>query len=481
MTTRAATRYNSGVDLDLAYLPAHEMAARVAAGEVSPAQLVANAYERLDQVNPTLNCVVTTWREEAMAEAERAGSAVARDEALGPLHGVPVLIKDTTPSAGHRTTLGSFTHEHWVSDHDATIVISLRRAGAIILGATATPEFASMGVTMSPLWGVTRNPWNPERTPGGSSGGAGAAVAAGVVPLAEGTDMGGSVRIPAACCGVTGLKPGIGRIPMDVLPGLFDSISHHGPLARCAADARLFLAATQGPNDADILSLPVPLDLSGPLTGDVRGLRVAVSADLGCYDIEPDQAAAVRQGVEVLAAAGAVVTEVDLVTTPDDLQAWMGLWGVFMATYYGHFTETHADRMEPTVLALIEMGRSMSAVDYKSIELVRTDLWRRVARVLADHDVIVNPARSIGPQLADDPREGTRPIRAEGRLTVEDLATVWNLVPSLPVGVTRCGWDRDQMPVGISVAGRRWQEDSVLNVLRALEVGLPDVHARRPA
>lgn len=473
--------YNRGVDLDLAFMPAHEMAAKVAAGEVSPVELVTNAYERLARVNPVLNCVCTTWPDEALAQARAAADAVARGATLGPLHGVPVLIKDTTPSKGHRTTMGSFTHEHWVPDHDATIVTSLRRAGAIILGNTATPEFASMGITMSGLWGTTRNPWNPERTPGGSSGGSGAAVAAGVVPLAEGSDMGGSVRIPAACCGIVGLKPGIGRIPMDVLPGLFDSISHHGPLARCAIDARLFLAATQGPNDADIMSLPVPLDLSGPLSGDVRGLRVAFSADLGCYDIDADQLRAVRSALDALTAAGAVVEEVEVVSRPEDIEAWMQLWGVFMATYFGHLEAEFGDRIDPWVRYLMEMGRSISAVQYKSIELVRTDLWHRVAPVLADHDVIINPARSTGPQPAREMEQVTMPSGDAAPRKVEDLATVWNMIPPVPVGVTRCGFDDSGMPVGVSIAGRRWQEDQVLAVLRALELGQPEVHAPRPA
>ena len=209
------------------------------------------------------------------------------------LHGVPVAVKDTTPVAGHRTTFGSRAFEHFVPERDAYIVGALRRAGAVIIGQTTTPEFAHTLRTDSPLWGVTRNPHDTSRTPGGSSGGSGAAVASGCVPLAEGSDMGGSVRIPAAWCGVVGLKPGLGRIPMDVLPGLFDSISHHGPLARCADDARLFLAATQGPDDADIMSIPGPLDLAAPLDADLTGMRLGLSVDLGCWAVDPEIAAAV--------------------------------------------------------------------------------------------------------------------------------------------------------------------------------------------
>src|ERR1700716_1616198 len=234
-------------DPELAFTPAVALARMIATRTVSPVEVVSNALSRINEVNPKLNCFCFVGQDEALEAAHVAADAAARGEAVGPLHGVPVALKDTTPTAGHRTTLGSYTHEPWAPDRDAYIVAALRRAGAIIVGKTPTPEFAHTLVTDSPLWGVTRNPCNLYRTPGGSSGGSAAAVAAGCVALAEGTDMGGSVRIPAAWCGVVGLKPGFGRIPMDVLPGLFDSISHHGPLARDVDDARLFLAVAQGP------------------------------------------------------------------------------------------------------------------------------------------------------------------------------------------------------------------------------------------
>src|ERR1700732_4598062 len=185
-------------DRELAFTPAVDLARMIGARSLSPVEVVSNALSRIEDVNPKLNCFCFVWHEEALEAAQTAAQAVARGETLGPLHGVPVALKDTTPTAGHRTTLGSYTHENWIPDRDAYIVGALRRAGAIIVGKTTTPEFAHTLVTDSPLWGITRNPWNLERTPGGSSGGSAAAVAAGCVPLAEGTDMGGSVRIPAA-------------------------------------------------------------------------------------------------------------------------------------------------------------------------------------------------------------------------------------------------------------------------------------------
>jgi Asp-tRNA(Asn)/Glu-tRNA(Gln) amidotransferase A subunit family amidase len=449
------------------------LATAIATGARSPVEVVTAALERAHAVQPELNCFTAIW-DDALGAAERAAAAVTRGDELGPLHGVPVAVKDTTPVAGRRTTLGSYAFEHWVPDRDAYIVTALRRAGAVIIGQTTSPEFAHTLQTDSPLWGVTRNPHDPERTPGGSSGGSGAAVASGCVSLAEGSDMGGSVRIPASWSGVVGLKPSLGRIPMDVLPGLFDSISHHGPLARCADDARLFLAATQGPDDADIQSIPGPLDLARPLTGDVRGMRFGLSIDLGCFSVDPEIAAAVTAAAERLTAAGAAVEEVDVAAGTEHEQAWMTLWSVFMATYFGAAREQIGTRMDPDVAALIDHGRTVSAVEYKQVELVRTDLWRRLAAVLADHDALLCPSMAVPPwpaskEAARQHRESRREVGISPAMT-----TVFNLVPQCPVISVPVGAhvraDDAGLPIGLQVVGRRWRDDVVLEVARAVEL-----------
>jgi Asp-tRNA(Asn)/Glu-tRNA(Gln) amidotransferase A subunit family amidase len=459
--------------VDPAAPSAVELARAIAAGERSPVEIVAAALERAHAVQPALNCFTAIWDDAADA-AEQAAAAVAGGTTLGPLHGVPVAVKDTTPVAGRRTTLGSYAFEHWVPDRDAYIVTALRRAGAVIIGQTTSPEFAHTLMTDSPLWGVTRNPHDVERTPGGSSGGSGAAVASGCVPLAEGSDMGGSVRIPASWSGVVGLKPSFGRIPMDVLPGLFDSISHHGPLGRCADDARLFLAATQGPDDADIQSIPGPLDLARPLAGDVRGMRLGLSIDLGCFTVDPEIAAAVTAAAERLAAAGADVDEVTLGAGVEHEQAWMTLWSVFMAAYFGDAREQIGERMDPDVAALIDHGRTVSAVDYKRVELVRTDLWRRLAGILADHDALLCPSMAVPPwpaskAAAREQREARREAGVSPAMT-----TLFNLVPqcpviSVPVG-THARPDDTGLPIGLQVVGRRWRDDVVLDIARAVEL-----------
>jgi len=466
-------------DLELAFTPALDLARMIATRAVSPVEVVSNTLARIDDVNPKVNCFCFVWHDEAVKAAHLAAQAVARGETLGALHGVPIALKDTTPTAGHRTTLGSYTHEHWIPDRDAYIVGALRRAGAIIVGKTTTPEFAHTLLTDSPLWGVTRNPWNLERTPGGSSGGSAAAVAAGCVPLAEGTDMGGSVRIPAAWCGIVGLKPGLGRIPMDTLPGLFDLMSHHGPLARTIDDASLFLQVTQGPDDADILSVPCRLDLQAPVPASVEGLHLALSIDLGLWAVDSEIEDAVRAAAAALRDAGAVVEEVEVSVKRKDEEIWVDLWSVFMATYYGHLVEAYAAKMDPDVLHLIERGNRLSAVQLKGLEVERTGLWRRLAPVLASHDALLCPTMSTGPSpaaKADRPKDPPD----DGRYHAADMTGVFNLVAPCPALSVPCGWDAQALPIGLQVVGRRWREDTVLQIGRAVELAIPGAIRRPP-
>ncbi len=471
-------------DLDLAYTSAVQQARLVASGQVSPRELVDNALTRIQQVQPQLNCFTHVFADEARVAADAAGHAVVAGAHLGPLHGVPIALKETTQVLGKPLTMGSLTHRDVLADRDAYITTALKRAGAIIVGQTASPEFAHTLQTDSPMWGATRNPWNPSLTPGGSSGGSGAAVATGCVAMAEGSDMGGSVRIPASWCGIVGLKPGLGRIPMDVLPGLFDSISHHGPLARSVDDARLFLAATQGPDDADIMSVTTPLDLSASTPTDVRGMRLALSLDFTTWWVHPDIRAAVRNAADALVDAGAVVDEVDLRLTSDDEMVWVQLWGVFMSAYFGHLVDEQGDQMDPDVVRLIALGQSLSATEYKRLEIARTDVWRRISRVLAGRDALLCPTMAM-PPVAATKAERTPPGKFDdGLFHAEDMTGVFNLVAPCPAMSVPCGahgpGPHDGLPIGLQIVGRRWREDSVLRIGRAIEVALPQWSARRP-
>ncbi|MCW2242348.1 amidase [Azospirillum canadense] len=295
----------------------------------------------------------------------------------GPLHGVPFVAKDLTPTAGDLTTLGSWTVD-WTPTESALCIQRLEQAGAILIGKTTTPEFAYSSFTTSPRWGVTRNPWNPDRTSGGSSGGSAVAVAAGVVPFAEGTDMGGSVRIPAALCGVVGLKPSLGRIPMTILPSLFDNISHFGPLARTVEDAIAFMEVASGPSDEDIGSLPLAFSgdraRAGKPPGDLRGCRFALSIDLGYYEVQPGVEVVVRDAVRALRAAGAVVDEVAIPWTRAVNDQWFDVWCVFMSGYFGDRLAGNRARMDPAVVAMMERGFAMNATQQRGAGMGD---WRR--------------------------------------------------------------------------------------------------------
>ena len=453
-------------------------------GARSPVELVDNALDRIAEIQPRLNCFAHIWADEARAEAARANDALATGEHLGPLFGVPIAVKETTQVSGRPFTLGSFTHQHVVADRDAAIVRALRQAGAIIVGATTSPEFAHTLQTDSPMWGATRNAWNPAYTPGGSSGGSASAVASGCVSVAEGSDMGGSVRIPAAWSGVVGLKPGIGRIPMDVLPGLFDSISHHGPLARDVDSARRFLACTQGPDEADIQSVTTPLMLDGPTPFDVRGMRIGLSIDLGSWAVHPEIAAAMTATADALADAGAIIEPVDPRLGEADEAMWFKLWGVFMSAYFGDLVEEWSDRMDPSVLRLIEVGNSLSATEYKRLEIERTDVWRRVSGVLHGRSALLCPTMSMPPlpaAKADVTRD--RPVN-DGRYHSADMTSVFNLVAACPVMSVPIGVHTADpfagMPIGAQIVGHRWREDTVLQIGRAVELALPHTVGRRP-
>lgn len=483
-------------------LTAGEQAQLVAAREVSPVELLEASLARIAVVEPALHPFAELWADHAADEARAAADELVRRSPRGPLHGVPVAVKETSPVAGRAFTQGSLTQRATVATRDAAVVAALRRAGAVIVGATTSPEFAHAGITDSPLHGATRNPWRVERTPGGSSGGSAVAVATRCVAVAEGSDMGGSVRIPAAWTGIVGLKPGLGRIPLDVLPGGFDTISHHGPLARTVDDARIFLAATQGPDDADVFSVVAPVDLSTPLCGpgaddavlaSLRGMRFAFSTDLGGWAVHPEIAAAVERAAAALETAGAVVEQVDPGLGGDDEWVWIRLWGVFMAAYYGDHADRHPELLDPDVVRLIELGRSLSAVDLKRLEIDRTSVWQRIAAVLRGRSALLCPtmAQPAGPatkadeRVAADAARRARTAAGDGydaRYHAPDMTAVFNLVSPCPALSVPCGVhaapEHAGLPIGLQVVGHRWRDDDVLRIGRAVEVVLPEA-ARR--
>ncbi len=451
-------------------LSAGGMAASIRAGALRVVDLIDRSLARAKSLQRDLNCFALILEDEAMAAAAAADRAVA-EGSVGPLHGVPIAIKDLTPTAGHLTSLGSWTSADTISERSALIVERLRAAGAIVIGKTTTPEFASSSFTASPRWGVTRNPWDRTRTPGGSSGGSGVAVAGGCVPLAEGSDMGGSVRIPAAFCGVVGFKPSLGRIPMTILPSVFDDISHFGPLARTVEDAVLFMEATAGPSDEDPLSLDTPFDASRARDGVLRGRRFALSTDLGYYAIDPAIADLVGRTADRLRRAGAIVDEVALPWTREVNDRWLDMWNVFMSAYFGDRVEAFAARMDPAVLALIENGRKLSATDYKRIEVLRTRMWRDLMTILTRYDALLCPTCAAPAPFVDQTDDDFGHDLPDGRYGGLDLCAPFNLVPACPVISVPVGLS-EGLPVGLQIVGRRHADEEVLAMAGALEAAV---------
>lgn len=457
------------LDLDLCYREAHDLAALLRARELSPVELMRNTLARIDQVNPTLNCFCFVYHEEALEKARAAEARIQQGGELPPLLGVPVAFKDLTPTKGKRTTLGSRAFEHWVPDHNATVVERLEAAGAIVVGKTTTPEFAYAGFTESPLWGVTRNPWNPDRTPGGSSGGSGAAVASGCVSLAEGTDMGGSVRIPAGFCGTVGLKPSHGRIPMDILPSQQDLLSHFGPLARSVRDAALFMEYAHGPDERDLLSLPGRLDFT-QVPREAKGLRLAVTDDQNIYSVAPAVRERFRAGVEALRAAGAEIEEVELPWERALVDRWYDLWKLFMAAYFGHLLEEWRDRLDSNIVKLIEAGNKLTAVEVKRIELLTAELWNSLRPILTRCHALLSPTNATtAPPVGGRDADYMAP---DGRLGGPDMCTVYNLIARCPALSVPCGLAADGLPVGLQILARRHDDLLAFRIGAVLEDAL---------
>ena len=461
-------------------LSAVEQAARIASGDLSPVDVVQSSLDRIAEVNPQLNCFCFTFPERALEQAHAAEQAVAAGTPLGPLHGVPIAIKDLTATKGDRTTLGSYSHEHHVPDYDSVIVERLHAAGAIVVGKTTTPEFAYSSFTRSPLWGPTRNPWNPALNPGGSSGGSAVAVATGCVPLAEGTDMGGSVRIPASYCGLVGLKPAFGRIPLDVVPSSWDTIHHVGPLARPIDDARLFLWAAAGYDDRDALSQTATLDWTTPIPSDVRGLRLALDVDLGDYVVDLQVEREVRAAAAALADAGAIVEEVDLGWTREVADAWGEHWSVYLAAWFGDTLPEYGDKMDPTVKRLIEHGLKLDAVTFKRLELVRQKAWAQLAAVHRDYDALLCPTMAQLPLPIDTDEYAHYRTQDDGRYYALDMTSQFNFTSPCPALSVPAGWSDEGLPVGLQIITRKDRDDVALRIGAAVEAVRPWAD-RRPA
>ena len=459
-------------------LDAWGAAAAVRAGETTAVELVEAALRRIEELDHAVNAFTIVLTESARAAARAADEArPARLSALHqanlpPLHGVPVSVKDHIWLAGAPATNGSKALRDFVPTEDAVPVARLKSAGAIVIGKTNNPEFCYRGYTDNDLWGLTRNPWSLDRTPGGSSGGAGASVAYGATPIALGTDGGGSIRIPAAFCGLVGHKPTFGLVPK--LPGFrgWPTLSVDGPLTRTVRDAALALSVMAGAAAADDLTWPVdPGDLLGAVTRpiDWSTLRVAVSEDLGWAPVEPSVRAAFRRAVDTLAGDGAQLVEATP-ETPYPTQLWNDIALPEGFASEGPLLEFWGDRLAAGTREIIESGRSTSAQQYLDAQHRRTSYIRGWSDFFTRYDVLLTPAMPL-PAFGVDV---TSPAAIDGT-PVDPFFDDWCMLAlsanltGQPACAVPTGFDPDGLPLGMQIMGPRWSDASVLAVAAAYE------------
>jgi len=456
---------------EVGFMPACELAALLRRRKISAVEATQALLDRIQRLNPKLNAYATICEAEALEAARHADRTLRADGPSSPIHGMPFSVKDLVWTAGVRTTAGSRIFRDHVPEQDAVAVGRLLRAGAVLLGKTCTPEFGYKATTESPLFGVTRNPWDTTRTPGGSSGGAASATAAGLSPLSLGTDGGGSIRIPSSFCGIFGFKPTFGLVPGT--PGFagWRTLSHTGPMTRTVADAALMLDVMAGYDEGDRLSIPGSTpSYRGELEAPETRLHIGYSRTLGFATVSPEVSACVEEAIPVLRSLGHTVEECDL-----DLGEARRLFEVHVlaenfAANHGH-VEAHRAVMDQALVTFIQMGAGISAADYLRALQGRDALCARLAAYFSEWDLLITPTVAVLPfPIGEVPREieGV-PIDALGWIP---FTYPFNLAGN-PAASIPCGRSEAGLPVGMQVVGPRHLDGLVLNLCAQYEGECP--------
>ena len=444
---------------------------------------------RTERVEPAINAFTETFFESASAQAERAEARYARARRskgvrLGALEGLPLVIKDEVPVEGQRCTNGSLIYREEVSTNTAIIAQRLLDAGAIQHARTTTPEFCCATITSSRLWGISRNPWNPRYTPGGSSGGSAASLAAGTSLLATGSDIAGSIRIPASCCGVVGFKPPYGRVPQSA-PFNLDFYCHEGPLARSVADAALMQNTIAGPHPSDVASLKPKLQIPSKFK-NIRGWRIAYSLDLGFFRVSAEVRRNTLEALQVFEDLGCQIDEVAVPWSEQTARAaWTYLAHIFGASL-ASLLEEHAGSMTSYARAFIESSARSSAEDYvRSFETVG-EMQSFFGPLLERYDVFVCPT-TTRPALTANAKLGYESFEAEGKSMPSGLSWCmtypFNMLSRCPVLAVPSGFGQTGVPTGIQIVGKTYDDVSVFRAAAAFEQASPWLQdsARRPS
>jgi len=453
----------------LCSMTATQMRAEIAAGRLSARELTEAHLESIAQRNSAVNAVVTVDPEGALAQARAADQAQAAGRALGLLHGLPVAHKDCFLTEGMRTTWGSPIHAGFVPAQSSLIVARQRAAGAITLGKTNMPEFGAGSQTYNPVFGATRNPYDPSRTAGGSSGGAAAALACRLLPLADGTDMGGSLRNPASFCNVVGLRPSPGRVPLWPNAAAYNTLTVAGPMARTVADAALYLAAMAGPDARDPLSIDQdPARFLGALERDFAGTRVAYAPDWGGLPTEPRVRQVLDGRLGVFASLGCEIVEACPDFTGAD-SAFHALRGLAFATTQGQALARERARMKDTVVWNIELGLQQSGAALAQAERDRAALFARMHAFMQDHDYLVGAVSQVAPFPVDEPYVREIDGVPMGNYIDWMRSGYYLSLTGHPAISVPCGFTPDGLPVGIQIVGRYRDELGVLRLAHAFE------------
>ncbi|MGH3280144.1 MAG: amidase family protein [Trebonia sp.] len=468
------------MDDDLCFTPAVDLARLLRSGQLSARELLDAFLNRIYRVNPQLNAIVTLAEEQAVAAAAAADEAAARGHALGVLHGLPIAVKDLADTAGIRTTYGSPLFADHVPDADAPHVALLKAAGAVIIGKTNTPEFGAGSQTFNAVFGATRNPWDTRMTPGGSSGGAAAAVAAGLLPFADGSDLAASVRNPAAMCSLVGLRTTPGTIPSG--GDFFNPLPVLGPIARSAADAALLLAGLRGHDPSLPLARPgAHADDSGTTADGVRGLRVRVawSTDLGGLPVEPEVARVLAGAREVLAAAGAVIIDAEPDLAGAD-EVFGVLRAVMMAGRFGSLLATARDQLKDALIWNIEQGLALTGPQVAAALRQQSEIFSRTCAFLRGYDILAAPTVQVAPFPVE--QEWVTAINGIPQHTYIDWMRSCSriTVTAHPAVSVPAGFTADGLPVGLQLVGRYGTDDRLLSIAGAVARAILPEPARPP-
>jgi len=455
---------------DICFMTATDMAQAIKTKRLSAAEVMDAHLAQIERVNPSVNAVVTLIADQAVAEAKAADEALAKGDDIGPLHGLPVVHKDLFPTKGVRTTYGSQIYKDYVPDHDALIVERLKKAGAVSIGKSNTPEFGAGSQTFNEVFGRTLNPYDLTKTCGGSSGGAAVSLACGMVPLADGSDMGGSLRNPANFCNITGFRPSIGRVPVWPSNSPWSYLSVQGPMARTVQDIALMLSAIAGPDPRS----PTTNTQSGEifrntsLDRNFNGTRIAWSMDMGGLPVDPRIVSTIENQRGVFEALGCAIDD----AAPDFSganEAFMINRAVGFATSRYSLLKAHRDQLKDTVIWNIEEGLKLTTLEIGNAEAKRAQVFHNVRRFMETHEFMIFPVSQHPPFDVEQPYV-TEINGVEMDTYIDWMRSCYYVtVTGHPAISVPCGFTEEGLPVGVQIVGRHLDDLGVLQLAFAFQ------------